>query len=600
MKKIIFALAAATTMLASCDDLFEPAQENIRTEDAMYQEATFAQGILANAYINLPYASSPQSDVATDDAVTNNSDNAFLKMASGGTWASNSDPLSQWTVSRNTIQYINLFLSKVDSVTWAQNSGVQQLFKRRMKGEAYGLRALYMYNLLRAHGGMTADGQLLGVPIVTEPEDNNSDFNVHRNSFKECIDSLVADANRAIELLPEEYKDVTSLNDVPSRFLATGVETFTDYNRVMGANFLGRMSGRVAAAIRAQAALLASSPAYETSGVTDAEAADYAATVIDQLGGIAGLPSNGFTFYNNTSEIANLSAGANPAEIIWRGGTSNSNSIEGSNYPPTLYGSGLINPTQNIVDAFPMENGYPITDPRSGYMADDPYSERDPRLSTYVVYDGSTIGPNNTVIITGNYGTTTNNQLNRESGYSTRTGYYLRKLLRNDCNPDPVYNTTQLHYTAYIRATEIYLDYAEAANEAWGPTGSGSHMYSAYDVIKAIRQRAGVGIWNGDPYLEECRGDQEKMRELIRNERRLELCFENHRFWDLRRWKVSLDKLNETAQGMQITENADGSLQYSVIDVEKRIYKDYMYYGPVPFEETQKWSNLEQNAGWNR
>jgi hypothetical protein len=127
-----------------------------------------------------------------------------------------------------------------------------------------------------------------------------------------------------------------------------------------------------------------------------------------------------------------------------------------------------------------------------------------------------------------------------------------------------------------------------------------AHAYSAYDVVKAIRKRAGVGVSNGDAYLESIKGDQDKMRELIRNERRLELCFENFRFWDLRRWKVSLDKLNETARGMQITENTDGSLKYTPIDVESRKYEDYMYYGPVPYEETQKWSNLQQNAGWTR
>ena len=84
--------------------------------------------------------------------------------------------------------------------------------------------------------------------------------------------------------------------------------------------------------------------------------------------------------------------------------------------------------------------------------------------------------------------------------------------------------------------------YAEAANEAWGPTSSGPFAFSAYDVIKAIRQRAGVGIENGDAYLESIRNDQTAMRELIRNERRLELSFEGFRFWDLRRWKSDLDR----------------------------------------------------------
>jgi hypothetical protein len=85
------------------------------------------------------------------------------------------------------------------------------------------------------------------------------------------------------------------------------------------------------------------------------------------------------------------------------------------------------------------------------------------------------------------------------------------------------------------------------------------------------------------------------MRELIRNERRLELCFENNRFWDLRRWKASI---NETAKGVDIKTNSNGVTSYSVVNVETRDYEDYMYYGPIPYSEILKWSNLQQNDGW--
>ena len=171
----------------------------------------------------------------------------------------------------------------------------------------------------------------------------------------------------------------------------------------------------------------------------------------------------------------------------------------------------------------------------------------------------------------------------------------MRKLLRQDVNPDPSINNAQYHYTARIRYTEIFLNYAEAANEAYGPTGKGSHAYSAYDVVKAIRARAKVGVSNGDAYLESIKGDKDKMRELIRNERRLELCFENFRFWDLRRWKSNL---NETALGMTIERQTSGTLTYTPLNVENRVYSDYMYYGPIPYDEIRKWTNLEQNKGW--
>ena len=87
------------------------------------------------------------------------------------------------------------------------------------------------------------------------------------------------------------------------------------------------------------------------------------------------------------------------------------------------------------------------------------------------------------------------------------------------------------------------------------------------------------------------------MRELIRNERRIELCFENFRFWDLRRWNVDLTKLNETALGVEISKNGS-VMNYSPLTVEKRKYEEYMIYGSIPFAEVMKWSNLEQNVGW--
>ena len=170
----------------------------------------------------------------------------------------------------------------------------------------------------------------------------------------------------------------------------------------------------------------------------------------------------------------------------------------------------------------------------------------------------------------------------------------MRKHLRFDCNLDPNYNTQQRHYSARIRYTEIFLDYAEAANEAWGPKGTGSFGFSAYDVIKAIRTRAGVGVDNGDPYLEACANSQDQMRELIRNERRLELCFENIRFYDLRRWNANL---TEAAQGVNITRAANGRLTYTPIQVEERSYQPYMVYGPIPYNDVLNFGFI-QNQGW--
>lgn len=280
-------------------------------------------------------------------------------------------------------------------------------------------------------------------------------------------------------------------------------------------------------------------------------------------------------------------------EILWRsnkGGddaTSEGGCVEKQNFPPSLYGNGRVNPSQNLVDAFPMADGTPISE-SADYDPQNPYENRDPRLALYIVYNGSKMSGQ--TIDTSVEGSN-DDAINRFDGRSTRTGYYLRKLLVEDVNCNPSNSTGQPHIKPWMRYTEFFLGYAEAANEAWGPTGTGSNGFSAYDVIKAIRQRAGIDA--ADPYLESIKNDKDKMRELIRNERRIELCFEGFRFWDLRRWKVDLTKLNEPVKGMRISNN-----HYEVINVEERKYQDYMYYGPIPYTEVRNFSALTQNAGW--
>jgi hypothetical protein len=461
------------------------------------------------------------------------------------------------------------------------------MFNDRMKGEAYGLRALFMFHLLQSHAGKSSTGEILGVPILLTPEDVNSDFNHSRAPFEACMQQLYDDIKKAEDLLPMDYEDISADSQVPVKY--AGTINKDDYNRVFGAYFKLRMTKRIAQAIRARAALMAASPAYsEGSKTTWEQAATYAGQVIQAKGGPSGIDPKGFTWYNK-DVVDGLTSGSNPAEILWRTDKGNSNSMEQDHFPPTLFGRGRLNPTQNLVDAFPMENGYPIDDANSAYNKTNPYDKRDPRLKTYIIVNGATAGVSNTAINTA-ANSPTNDGLNKVET-STRTGYYLKKLLRQDVNLNPSSSTQQMHFNTRIRMTEMYLAYAEAANEAWGPTGMGTFTFSAYDIIKAIRRRAGVGANNGDPYLEQVKNNKEQMRQLIRNERRLELCFEGFRFWDLRRWKLDI---NVAAKGVSISNNS-----YTEIPVENRLYENFMYYGPIPYSEVLKYSNLVQNTGWN-
>ena len=581
--------------LTSCDDLFEPAIENHLGFDYAYEHPDYADGVLGNAYTRLPNGSYSFNDVATDDAVSNDVTNSYRKMTGVDSWASNSNPIETWRNCRAAIQYINLSLANVDKVNWNSDETVRDMYHQRYVGEARGLRALFMYYLLRAHGGYDDQGNLLGVPIILEPTTVSSDFNALevRASFADCMKQLIEDAEEAIRVLPVDYKDTDNETETVNCFGKTYTVTKATYNRVLGTNFAGRFSGRIARAVLAQAALMAASPAFaDGSGVTYEQAAKYAKNVLDLNGGVSGIDTDGLEWYADPN-MQELEGGECPKEVLWRTEKANNNDLEADNYPPSIYGKGRINPTQNLVDAFPAANGYPIANAKSGFDAENPYANRDPRLAKYIIFNGQTAGSGSSVINTQADNSANLDGLNKDVSKSTRTGYYMKKLLRQDINLDPNVNSKQNHYTARIRYTELYLDYAEAANEAYGPTGGSG--FSAYDVIKAIRQRAGIKDENGqDPYLESIKNDKDKMRELIRNERRIELCFEGFRFWDLRRWKLDI---TEEAKGVSIT-NVGAGKKYETISVEKRNFKENGYYGPVPYDQILNFPSLTQNKGW--
>lgn len=614
MKKILFILTSMVLLL-SCDDLFNPAPENIKDKNSIYQEPALAQGLMINGYRQLPYYDShalsgtsntsfSSTDVATDDAVTNNTGDAFLRMAAGS-WTKDDNPINMWDRCFNSILYINMALNECDNVIYAKPvtkdeeasiEATNKLFRMRIKGEAYGLRALHMFYLLQAHAGKDAQGNLLGVPVILDPIDQHTDFNKPRADFKTCLKQIYEDLAKAEELLPLDYGDINVDNGViPQKYVDEGITYRDVYNRVMGDRFRQHISGRIVEAIRAQVALMAASPAYlDGSDNSWEKAAEYAAVVLNRIGGTAGIDPKGNYWYNYSNYgTPNLANGANPKEIIWRHNETNRN-FEETLYPPTLYGNGWVNPSQNLVDAFPMKDGYPITESDSYYNPLKPYENRDPRLALYIVTNESQLGPDKKTVIK----MTETDDAVGALAKSTRTGYYLRKFIDPKVNltPNKVVKV-ESRFVARIRYTEIFLAYAEAAFEATKSFDGKANnaAYSAYDVIRAIRQRAGVG-GNNDDYLSEIKGDENRIRELIHNERRLELCFEGYRFFDLRRWK-DIKKLNEP---IRVIKSSDGTFDFTgpyILDGERN-YQNYMIYGPIPYSEIKKFPALVQNSGW--
>ncbi|HOM40603.1 MAG TPA: RagB/SusD family nutrient uptake outer membrane protein [Bacteroidales bacterium] len=584
--KSIFLLLLAMFVVSACEELLEPNNDNHSTIDRVYREPSFAEGLLIRAYTYIPTNDYRWDEVATDDAVTNDKLNTFRRMATGE-WSASYNPQNLWDNCYRAIIYINQFLDVVEEIPWKPSIPEQHnLFIRRLKGESYALRGMFKYYLLRNHGGFGTNGQLLGTPLIEKFPETQQDFSTPRAQFNDCVNSAYADFDQAINLLPMDYGNVPNLASVPAGF--PEVTDVNNYNAVMGDFSRQRISGRVARALRARLALLAASPAFNPSNDLSLweNAANYAAELINNIGGISGLDPNGHKFYLAAQvNDANLSSGdyKDLKENIWRRPIYSDAAREQANFPPSLYGNGRINPSQNLVDAFPMANGYPIDHPSSGFNPASPYSGRDPRLSLYIITSGSTY--KGQIINTGVGG---GDNAVDAIPTSTRTGYYLKKLLREEVNANPASISNQQHYITHVRYTEIFLIFAEAANEAWGPDGTGPvATYSSRQVIRAIRNRAGIPM--PDDYLASIT-TKEDMRKLIRNERRLELCFESFRFWDLRRWK---EDLTVPVRGVRI----DGT-NFNYFTVEERAYDNsYMHYGPVPYSEVIKY-NLIQNNGW--
>lgn len=280
-------------------------------------------------------------------------------------------------------------------------------------------------------------------------------------------------------------------------------------------------------------------------------------------------------------------------EIVFSTKYNNTVSVEQQNSPLTMGGKGLTNPTQNLADAFGMANGKGINEPGSGYDEDHPYVGRDPRFYMTFAYDGSefTVNDKTQTIETfegGKDATATNKT-------ATKTGYYLKKLL----SPQAVWDGRTNNITRtwiLMRYAEVLLNYAEAMNE-YCESPSQAPNDSIYKVVELIRKRAELS-----PYKLPAGLTKEEMREVIRNERRVELAFEEHRFFDIRRWRL-LDDPQEKAdylkiEGMQIVKDDNDEPHYSKYTVENRVFDERMYLYPIPKSEILKAPGITQNPGW--
>ena len=550
IKWLIGAMGIATMVFSCKEDVLDIKPTNFVSDAAVFQDITLTNQFVTNIYASLISGFDRRDaglgqdwsvgfgilDMGTDDVEGHASLNMNL-LQNGDLNPTFTYGAEMWQANYIVIRKANTLLARIDEVPTTDAA-----LKSRLTAEAKFLRAFAYAELIKAFGG---------VPLITTEQNVNDDLLVPRNTFDEVLAFIVKECDEAAAVLPASY----------------------------GATDLGRATKGAALALKARMQLYHASPLHNPAN--DASrwnaAAQSAKAVMDL--NVYGLHPDYYRLFMDKTgnpEVIFAKKYARPGRIhetAWK--------LAMSIQAPDVIGGawGAFHATQNLVDAYEMKNGKLISDPTSGYDPQNPYSNRDSRLDKSLLRNGSAW--KGTTVETFEGG----NANRASNGDRTKTGYGLRKFI------DEKYITAAEVYQGgdndwiYMRYAEVLLNYAKAQNEAVGPDAT------VEAALNLVRARA------GQPALTGLSKDQ--MRERIRNERRVELSFEEHRFYDVRRWKLGSTLFNVPVKRMRIVKNANGSLTYTVEELENRVYKEHFNLLPIPQIEIDRNPNLVQNPGYN-
>jgi hypothetical protein len=558
-------LAVAGCLLLLCiscrKDYLERVPSDFISSDEVFTNIDNAAAFLNDAYNTLPDFQRATEDgggryhlgTGTDEMGYQQS--AFVTQTpydfNTGNWNAVAFPMQHlWKDYYSAIRRINLFLENYDKIPEEVSSGVSGR-KQRLKGEAYGLRAFFYFELFKMWGS---------VPLIKHSLDPNSgeDIYLPRAPVDEVIGFIKEDLNTAISLLPPKYQD----------------------------NEYGRVTATIAKALLSRVTLYYASPLWNTGNDVSRwkEAAAAAKDALDFA------LQNGYALStgsrNGVNAYERIFLELDNPEVIWaRNNLDESESIWWNYYDFPLGNGGwyVQGPLQEMVDAYEMTNGeLPVlgynadgsqrVNPASGYNPQNPYVNRDPRFYQSILYTGA-VWQGRTIDIKPGGGDNNTFGIPRVNYYCRKYGYEGHNLFTNAGN---VYRRFAL-----IRLAELYLNYAEAENEANEPG-------AAYTAIHTIRERAGMpDIPSGLSIAD--------LRTRIQHERRIELAFEDHRFWDVRRWKIAETVDKGPVHKVMVDEH--GTFTYPVF--QNRVFdKTKHYLFPIPQSELDKNANLEQNPGW--
>jgi hypothetical protein len=489
---------------------------------------------------------------ATDESLYALETGAVNNYVNGG-W-SPANPYSQtWTKSYTAIADVNMYLEKLDQTDisdWQYNADYKnwmaqmELFPYELRF----LRAWFYFELFKTYGD---------VPLVTTTLTNGQANNIARTPADQIVKFIVEECDAIAPYLPESYG--------------------TEYG-----SEIGRATRIAAFALKARTLLYYASPLHNPNGDKSRwqKAAEACKYILDNAS-VWGLKLSTY------SALWGHEAFYNP-ELIFGLGRGESNEFEMANYPIGVENGSSGNcPSQSFIDQYEyQDNGETFAEryPGSINLNDvDPYDGLDPRFALTVVKNGDewpSNGAQKKAIETfvGGY--------NGAPKYgATPTGYYLRKYVDGSCVTTADNQTTRRHTWILFRLSEFYLDYAEAVYNATGSANNAEYGMTANEAVNVLRKRADIQM----PLFTE---DGEEWVKRYERERLVELAFENHRFWDVRRWKKGAQYF-KTIQVATIS--ADKMLTRSA---SNRVWDEKYNFYPIPQVELKKNPNLTQNPGW--
>lgn len=529
----------ASFAFTSCDVLdVEPLDSY--TEDVIFQDAK-----LTEAYVTMNYTrprngwSRNSLRFCSDESMENfNWSNCWL-INTGGMTPDQLGPLDIWSSYYSYIKNCNIFFNNLDNL-----NSISKDKRDILIGEATFFRAYYYMELVNNYGG---------VPLITRLfQLDDPGMMVERDSYEKCVEFIVEEFTKAAELLPISFSG-------------------TDF---------GRVTKGAALAMKARMLLYAASPLWNPSDDRNKwqAAADAAKEVID-LGA-----------YSLDPDYKGLFLNASSPEIIFQRlyNVEFGEYYDWYNSPNGWGGYSCTAVLQEMVDSYEMEDG---TMPDASIYAtatENPWAGRDPRLYASVVCDGQDFRGREIEFWVNSDGETggLDSEFGRDAWNYAKTHYTIRKFM--DESMVNSWSDKGSQPWIYCRLAEVYLNYAEALFHIGDEDG-------ARKYVNLVRERARGGNAN---ILPDVKDSGEALLAKIQHERKVELAFEEHRFYDVRRWKIGETTDTGEFHGISITKNADGTKKYQIFKVQDRVFKTADYLLPIPNYERRRNGLLEQNPGY--